>query len=210
MSSGRVTYRCSGSVISDRYIVTAAHCVRNLIDDLQVVMVRLGELDTRSDIDCDSQTRCSQAQDFEIERIIPHSMYDTPKYANDIALIRLRRRTNSCKTLFNWKFQHLILYIKPFPPKTAFISPLCLPTGQYSSVAQNAGTRAIIAGWGSMTAASNTPSPMLQWVRLPIVDNTGCAEAYQRFSANSRTPIIVSQSQMCVQGRENMDACQGN
>lgn len=64
-------------------------------------MVRLGELDTRSDIDCDSQTRCSQAQDFEIERIIPHSMYDTPKYANDIALIRLRRRTNSCKTLLN-------------------------------------------------------------------------------------------------------------
>ncbi|XP_059611758.1 serine protease easter-like [Phlebotomus argentipes] len=187
-ASGRVTYRCSGSVISDRYIVTAAHCVRNLIDDLQVVMVRLGELDTRSDIDCDPQTsRCTQAQDFEIERIIPHSGYDSPKYANDIALIRLRRRTNS-----------------------SFISPLCLPSGQYADVLQNEGTRAIIAGWGSMTAASNTPSPMLQWVRLPIVGNTGCAEAYQRFSANSRTPIIVSQSQMCVQGRENMDACQGD
>lgn len=59
------------------------------------------------------------------------------------------------------------------------------------------------------TLGSNAASPLLQWVRLPIVENTGCANAYARFSANSRTPIVVTNNQMCVQGRENMDACQG-
>lgn len=52
-------------------------------------------------------------------------------------------------------------------------------------------------------------SPMLQYVRLPIVDTHTCAESYAKFSANSRTPIIISDDQVCVQGTANRDACQG-
>lgn len=63
------------------------------------IMVRLGELDVRTDRDCNTDgSACIEAQDFEIDRITAHSMYDTPKYANDIALIRLKRTTNSSKT----------------------------------------------------------------------------------------------------------------
>lgn len=57
---------------------------------------------------------------------------------------------------------------------------------------------------------NNSPSPTLQWLRLPIVDTAQCATSYARYSVNSRNPIIVSGSQMCVQGQENMDACQGD
>lgn len=97
-ATGRISYRCSGSVISDRYVLTAAHCVMNLVDDLEVIMVRLGELDVRTERDCNSDaSACVEAQDFEIEKITAHSLYDTPKYANDIALIRLKRTTNSSK-----------------------------------------------------------------------------------------------------------------
>lgn len=50
---------------------------------------------------------------------------------------------------------------------------------------------------------------MLQYLQLPLVDTRSCADSYARFSANSRTPIIVNESQLCAQGTANRDACQG-
>ncbi|XP_050078740.1 transmembrane protease serine 9-like [Anopheles maculipalpis] len=185
-TSGRVTYRCAGSLITNRHVITVAHCVTNLIDELQLVSIRLG------DLECNAVTdpRCSaRYQDFAIDRVLPHESYDMPKYANDIALIKLRETTET----YN------------------IISPLCLPTDQYAPYALNlTGQMGIIAGWGSTSNRSNTPSPTLQWLRLPIVDTAGCATAYARYSVNSRNPIIVSENQMCAQGQENRDACQGD
>lgn len=52
-------------------------------------------------------------------------------------------------------------------------------------------------------------NPILQYVELPIVDTRSCADSYARFSANSRTPIIINENQICAQGTANRDACQG-
>lgn len=91
----------------------------------------MGELDARTDVDCNADKKqCTESQDFEIEKIIAHNMYDTPKYANDIALIRLSRTINS----------------------PDIISPLCLPVGIYESFGKMlTGKTAIISGWGSTT-----------------------------------------------------------
>lgn len=115
-------------------------------------MVRLGELDIRTDRDCNSgdSTSCTEAQDFEIDRIIAHSMYDLPKYANDIALIRLKRMTNSSKGPSTDEFSQLTYFGFSFK---GFISPLCLPIDKYLPLAEQLdGKTGIIAGWGSMTA----------------------------------------------------------
>jgi len=61
-------------------------------------MVRLGEFDAEQENECD-EGGCAQEEDFEIERIIVHPNYNNPRYANDIALIRLKQSTVSSSKL---------------------------------------------------------------------------------------------------------------
>lgn len=69
--------------------------------------MRLGELDSRTNLCDNNRNLCAEPQDYEIESIVHHPNYDMPKYANDIALIRLRQTTNSSmqQILFEIIFQ---------------------------------------------------------------------------------------------------------
>jgi hypothetical protein len=53
--------------------------------------VRLGELDERTDPDCDRSECADEVQDFSPITIKVHKDYDKPKFRNDLALIRLDR-----------------------------------------------------------------------------------------------------------------------
>ena len=94
---------------------------------------------------------------------------------------------------------------------TASIGTICLPLGKYAAASNNlvSGTNGIIAGWGARTRTSAVQSTSLQWIRLPYVNNADCAVFYANYTANFRARIMISTSQICVQGRENADACQG-
>ena len=60
------------------------------------VLVRLGELDERSNNICaNGVAPCTEPQDFQIEKVIYHSKYNVPKYSHDIALIRIFRSSSS-------------------------------------------------------------------------------------------------------------------
>lgn len=71
-------FLCAGSLISQRYVITTAHCINE-----QLQFVRLGEYDLASDTDG------AYPLDVLIEQRILHEGYVANLILNDIALLRL-------------------------------------------------------------------------------------------------------------------------
>uniref|UniRef100_A0A4W4HP87 Coagulation factor IXa n=1 Tax=Electrophorus electricus TaxID=8005 RepID=A0A4W4HP87_ELEEL len=72
---------CGGSILSELWVVTAAHCLKERKD---AFFVRVGELDvSRSE---------GTEQDLEVEKAVLHPRYDpaVSAYNHDVALLRLR------------------------------------------------------------------------------------------------------------------------
>ncbi|XP_068206551.1 trypsin-1-like [Palaemon carinicauda] len=73
---------CGATVIHERFLITAAHCVFN--PEKRPVMVRVGELD----FSCDSEAR-SRPADYRVKQITVHPKYkrNSLERYNDIAII---------------------------------------------------------------------------------------------------------------------------
>lgn len=89
-------YTCGSSLISSKYVLTCAHCITNLPTGYEIIAVRLGEYDRSTDPDCklvdENQQECNPpVQDVAVGSLIPHPKYNTPRYANDVGLVRLTR-----------------------------------------------------------------------------------------------------------------------
>lgn len=182
-AENRIEYFCGGTIISKRYILTAAHCTEGT-GEYVPAQVRLGEHDTQEDLDCNTDLeQCSKAEDYTIEKVITHEKYNPNTKQNDITLIKVN---------------------KDIDFRTYFIRPVCLPFyKEYEVEPPRNTTRGIVAGWGRTHWNKAAGSTILQEVTLPISTNEDCQNVYNR-------RVMISEKQLCAGGIMGQDSCGGD
>ncbi|KAL0821294.1 hypothetical protein ABMA28_005893 [Loxostege sticticalis] len=182
-SNGTWVFKCGGSLISDKFVLTAAHCSKasardSSIADVVPKIVRLGDINI-----IDISYKNLGPRDFNISRVIVHPQYNPPKKYNDIALIELAKS---------------VVFDK-------FTQPACL----WGRPGLHGINSADVTGWGVVETAGKTTSPELQAATVDIVDSQQC-DSLLRPSCN-RHWCGIQEHQICA-GKlaGGVDACQGD
>ncbi|CAN9511246.1 unnamed protein product [Ophioblennius macclurei] len=150
----------SGALLSESWVLTAAHVLRSPRRDSGVVAVApeyvkvfLGLHDVRlKDV----------AEQRSVQRILLHPHFSPHTYQHDIALLRLNQEVH-----FNKEVRPVCLprvHTQGFPPD---------PTPS---------SLGVVAGWGisnpNVTSDLGWPADVLQYVKLPVVPQDECEASY--------------------------------
>nr|XP_018907781.1 PREDICTED: venom serine protease Bi-VSP-like [Bemisia tabaci]XP_018907782.1 PREDICTED: venom serine protease Bi-VSP-like [Bemisia tabaci] len=174
-------WSCAGTLITDRHVVTAAHCARNGRNMIMFV-ARVGELN----LDENVQDGASP-EDIPIKKVIVHPSYDrgliVSSYANDIAMAVLERSVSFSRN----------------------VGPICLPVLQENRNRLFEGQLSQIAGWGSKEFRGPATLELLR-AQLPVVSTAQCKTAY----AEERSAVIDERVICAGIDTGAIDTCQGD
>ncbi|KAK2530955.1 Masp1 [Columba livia] len=183
----------SGALLSDSWVLTAAHVLRSQRRDKTVipvskehVTVYLALHDVRNKMEAVNRT---------VERIILHEEFDIQNYNHDIALVKLKEKV----TMGN------------------YVMPVCLPQFEHELEGPHPNTLGLVAGWGIsnpnitvdeiISSGMRTLSDILQYVKLPVVLHAECKTSYESRSGN----YSVTENMFCAGYYEGgKDTCLGD
>ena len=177
--SEQVQFKCGGTLIGPRHVVTAAHCVTQLPGGFSLTTVRVGEHDLDKEEDCED---CDPPQDISIEQTVFHPSYNRPEaFQNDIAVLRLSRAVT----------------------ENDLVHPICLPYhddgDNYIDVGRSGAAAQIlteVAGWGATTITGRKPANILQFLEVNVTDSASCKEIYLERGG------VLGEAQICAGGQK--------
>ncbi|CAH2040763.1 unnamed protein product, partial [Iphiclides podalirius] len=175
-------FYCGCSLISDLYVLTAAHCTAGFRKER--ITVRFLEHD---------RTIANETKtiDRKVAAIIRHARYNPGTYDNDIAMLKVDERLDLSKVIKKLRDDG-----EDEPERG--VGTVCLPEEGASFTGQNA----TVAGWGT-TEEGGSVSNVLREVTVPIISNDDCRM--------SNYKDRITENMLCAGIDEGgKDACQGD
>ncbi|XP_028034685.1 phenoloxidase-activating factor 1-like isoform X1 [Bombyx mandarina] len=149
--TGNVRFACSGSIISKRVVLTAAHCALAKPERYKLSTVVVGEWDIGRSPDCNDFFCAPPTQAIKVESVVVHPGYEEKIFRHDIALILLKDEIKYSVTA----------------------APVCL--NEKPEVVIN--ERASLVGWGKLSGQTNVVSRQ-QLLEVPLVPLEKCEKVF--------------------------------
>ncbi|XP_035892012.1 CLIP domain-containing serine protease B14-like [Anopheles stephensi] len=187
----KIQANCAGSLISKRFVLTAAHCYTMAKKKGWAIhSVRVAEwnyMNHRGNKDCKQLPGYGVPicrKDYDVARFVVHPDYrvNYAVHVNDIALIEL-----TADVEYN-----------------VFVTPICLPVNATILPPGGPGTEYTAAGWGS-TDQDSGMSYLLKQINLREFDMNRCKKLFQVPNDDG-----VGVGHICAGGVRGEDTCHGD